>query len=99
MEQIYKFPHQPQKETLALEGYGTPGSLFDIYLSMETLYQHLLRTQIQLVEQSQHLNHSFQLAQEKINKYYFFKELSPMICASLVLQLNMDNFTDDCELG
>lgn len=98
LEQIHKFLGPFQKETLALEGYRTQGSLFDVCPSIETLYQHSLHTQTGLVRQSQHLNYSFQLDRQKIHKYYSFEELSPIICGSIVLQPKMDKYFEDCKL-
>lgn len=99
LEVIFNFLKPFQQETLALEGHQAQGALFNIYPSLELLHKHVLKTQFAVIGQSRHLDHSFQLAREKITKYYSLSQLSPIICASIVLHPNMDNFFDDKELG
>lgn len=65
---------------------------------MELLWQHILTTQAPTIGKSHELDLSFQLAGEKMQKYYFIDQLSPIICASILLHPNMDNFFEDVEL-
>jgi hypothetical protein len=40
-----------------------------------------------------------QLAVQKLEKYYSIEQLSPIICASILLHPDMDNFFEDSESG
>lgn len=98
MELIFNFLKSFQEETLALEGHQAQGALFNIYSLLELLFKHLVNTQFAVLGQSQQLDYSFQLAREKMAKYYSLNQLSLIICGSIVLHPNMDNFLDDKEL-
>lgn len=84
-------------ETLSLEGHRTQGSLYDIYPSFELLRRHILETKQH--SQSPVIITSLELAYQKLEKYYSIDQLSPIICASIVLHPDMDNFFDDIESG
>lgn len=99
LELVFNFLKPFKEETLALEGHQAQGALFNIYPSLESLYKHLVNMQFAVIGQSQHLDHLFQLAKEKMIKYYSIDQLLSIICASIILHPNMDNFFENKELG
>jgi len=99
LQLIFDFLKPFRDETLRLEGHRTQGSLFDIYPSLELLWRHLIATQSSLKGQLPFLDISFQLAVDKMSKYYSLSSLSPIICASVILNPNMDNFFEDQDNG
>lgn len=97
LQDIFDFLKPFHNETLALEGNRSQGSLYDIYPSLEFLRRHISSTQ--QTASSDVLRYSLDLAAQKLEKYYSLTELSPIICASVVLHPDMDNFFDDIESG
>ncbi|KAH8151914.1 uncharacterized protein LAJ45_03907 [Morchella importuna] len=81
-----------REETLALEGNKAQGSLYEVYPSLQALTNHLAQTKSNLALQHSPLQRSLYLAIEKFNKYYSLETLSPILCAAIILNPNMDNF-------
>lgn len=95
LQQIYDFLKPFRDEILVLEGHWTQGSLHEIYTLLESLRRHIVYSQNH--SQSEVLSGTLKLAAQKLEKYYSIDELSPIICASIVLHPDMDNFFEDTE--
>lgn len=97
LQQTYDFLKPFRDETHVLEGHRTQGSLHEIYPSLESLRRHIVYSQNH--SQSEVLSGPLKLAAQKLEKYDSIDELSPIICASIVLHPDMDNFFEDTESG
>lgn len=99
VQQIFNFLGSFKKEPLALDGHQLQESLDNIYPSIELLCEHILTIQARAIGKSHQLDLSVQLTREKMHKYYFIDQLSPIICPLILLHSNIDNFLEGMELG
>ena len=99
LEQVLEFLSPFRDETLLLEGNRSQGALHDVYPSLEVIRNHILLFLSRFPHSSSHFHQSLQLAWNKLNKYYSLSTLSPIICASIILNPNMDGFFESSEHG
>ena len=86
-------------ETLLLEGNRKQGALHDVYPSLEAIRNHILSFLSRFSDPASHFHQSLTLAWNKLDKYYSLSNLSPIFCASIVLNPNMDGFFESSEHG
>ena len=79
------------EKTLKLQGHRPHGALYDVYPSLERLRKHIALA-LEFYSASPLMVTPLTLANEKLNKYYSKNTLSPILCASLVLNPDMALF-------
>jgi hypothetical protein len=99
LEHVLEFLTPFRDETLLLEGNRKQGALHDVYPSLEVIRNHILLFLSRFPDSDSHFHQSLELALDKLNKYYSLSTLSPIICASIVLNPNMDGFFESQEYG
>ena len=72
------------ERTLKLQGHRPHGSLYDVYPSLERLRKHIALA-LDFYSTFPLMVTCLTLANDKLNKYYSKNTLSPILCASLVL--------------
>lgn len=99
LEGVLEFLASFRNETLLLVGYRKQGSLHYVYPSMGVIRNHLLFFLSPFSDPTSHFHHYFNLAWNKLDKYSPLSNLSPMLCASIVLNPIMDTFFESSEHG
>ena len=79
------------EKTLKLQGHRPHGALYDVYPSLERLQKHIALA-LEFYSSSPLMVTCLTLAHEKLHKYYSKNTLSPILCASLVLNPDMALF-------
>ena len=99
LENVLEFLAPFRDETLLLEGNQKQGALHNIYPSLEVIRNHIQFFLSRFSDTSLHFHQSLNLVWNKLNKYYSKSNLSPVICASIILNPNMDGFFESSEHG
>jgi len=99
LEDILEFLAPFREEILLLEGNRKQVALHDVYPSLEVIRNPLLSFLSRISDPASHFHQSLTLAWNKLDKYYSLRSLSPVICASIVLNPNVDSFFESTEHG